>query len=145
MKLLKHINHNYGGYAREAYTDLLSAYKGSVDHEQKFVLFGRGCTGSTLLTDLLNSTDQVKCDKEIFNRPIWQVESFLKNRAKLFSEPIYGFKLLSYQLRNLIKPSDANEFLRYLSEDLGYKIIFLRRKDLLRQTLSKHYAMHRKS
>lgn len=33
--------------------------------------------------------------------------------------------------------------MRYLSEDLGYKIIFLRRENLLRQTLSKHYAVHR--
>lgn len=143
MKLLTQINHRYGGYAREAYTAFVAATKAKVNHTEKFVLFGRGRTGSTLLSDLLNSSIEVACDKEIFNRPVSNPWQFLDNRECVFSNPIYGFKLLSYQLRNFIKPSDPNDFMKYLTEDLGYKVIFLSRSNLLRQTLSKQYSIHR--
>lgn len=143
MKLLQHINQNYGGYARELATQMMASIYEEQEHQNKFVLFGRGRTGSTLLTDLLNSSNEVDCDKEIFNRPVRSPQSFLVSRENLFSKPVYGFKLLSYQLRNYLNPSDPNAFMRFLSEELGYKIIFLRRDNLLRQTLSKHYAEHR--
>lgn len=143
MKVINHLNQNYGGYAREFATSVISNLKPTVEHDQKFVLFGRGRTGSTLLTDLLNSSKEVACDKEIFNRPVKNPGQFLDNRESLFNKPVYGFKLLSYQLRNFIQPTNPHDFMKHLSEDLGYKIIFLRRDNLLRQTLSKHYSMHR--
>tara|TARA_R110002050_G_scaffold247802_1_gene385568 strand:- start:165 stop:1022 length:858 start_codon:yes stop_codon:yes gene_type:complete len=143
MGLLQKINHNYGGYARELATNLAASVQNTKKHSQKFILFGRGRTGSTLLTDLLNSSNEVACDKEVFNRPVAFPQTYLKSREKLFHKPVYGFKLLSYQLRNFLQPDDPHEFLHYLSEDLGYKIIFLRRENILRQILSKHYAVHR--
>lgn len=96
--LFKHINQNYGGYARELATNLAAAVQDTDQHTEKFILFGRGRTGSTLLTDPLNSSNEVACDKEIFNRPVAFPQTYLKSREKLFHKPIYGFKLLSYQL-----------------------------------------------
>jgi LPS sulfotransferase NodH len=135
----------FGGYVREFLMIFMPLIYTHPPQQNRFVLYGRGRTGSTLLTELLNQSGELFCDKEIFNRKVWKPFTFLKNRQQMFKAPIYGFKLLSYQLKERIKPSSPQEFMRHLVEDEGYKLIYMTRENLLRQTLSKHYATFRDS
>ena len=144
-KIKDWLSRTLGGYGRE----FLAMYRAWMYlervHSRKFMIYGRGRSGSTLLTDLLNQSDQIYCDKEIFNRRVFWPKFFLRNRSAVFGNPIYGFKLLSYQLKDFIQPDDPNEFLTYLVRKRGYKIIFIGRENLIRQTISKHYAEFRQS
>ncbi len=139
------VNNQLGGYARE----LLAAWRFQTKtlrtHQDKFVLFGRGRSGSTLLMDLIASSDEVSCDKEIFNRKVLFPRMFLKHRNQIFLNRVYGFKLLSYQLKKHYNWSEAREFLNYLVNEKGYKVIYISRDNPVRQTLSKHYARFRGS
>lgn len=143
--IVSNLNQVLGGYFREAVAVIRAVSKPTTYHQEKFVLFGRGRSGSTLLTDLLNQSDEIDCDKEIFNRKVMFPRLFLKLRNRAFPSRVYGFKLLSYQLKDILIHEDGREFLRYLSEDKGYKIVFLTRSNLVRQTLSKHYARYRQT
>ena len=143
MKLTTKINKEYGGYAREAYVKLQSTLNSKQAHKTKFVIFGRGRSGSTLLSNILNSSPLIYCDKEILNRPVCNPRKFISNRAGLFNAEIYGFKFLSYQLQSIQKIDAPKEFLKKMVEFEGYKMIFMTRSNLLRQTLSKHYAYAR--
>ncbi|MCR9152717.1 MAG: hypothetical protein NXI09_01290 [Bacteroidetes bacterium] len=138
-------NQGLGGYVREFVTVMRRVFLYTGKPQSKFVLFGRGRSGSTLLTQMLNESPDISCDKEIFNRPVLFPRLFLRSRKSRTNRNIYGFKLLSYQLREMYSPSQAREFLRYLSEKQGYKIVYLTRENPVLQTLSKHYARHRGS
>jgi len=137
------IDQRFGGYAREFYT-LLKGWLIGVPREQdKFVLFGRGRSGSTLLTQMLNSNPKVTCDKEIFNRRVLFPRLFVNSRKRIFKKEVYGFKLLSYQLREHYSPEGARNFMQYLAQKQGYKIVYLTRENPVLQTMSKHYARFR--
>lgn len=128
------------GYGREALTAIRNVTNSLRRHPQKFVIFGRGRSGSTLLVDLLNQSDEVDCDKEIFNRPVLFPRLFLRHRNRMFAKEVYGFKLLSYQLKERYSWDDAKEFLHYLAHEKGYKVIYLTRDNPVNQCMSKHYA-----
>jgi LPS sulfotransferase NodH len=56
---------------------------------------------------------------------------------------VYGFKLLSYQLRNIQnRIPDERAFLKQLTEE-GFRILYLQRKNIANQALSLIYAMSR--
>lgn len=144
IRLKNTVDQRYLGYARESLYATHALFKRH-KHEKKFVIFGRGRSGSTLLVDLLNSSADIYCDGEILNRPVISVRQHIINCSKRKPSRVYGFKLLSYQLRSVHKLARPESFLRQLSEEMGYQIIFITRKNLLRQTLSKHYAAFRNS
>ncbi len=140
--LLRKTDQNIYGYVREfgCYAKRYFKQK-SFEPSTRFLIFGRGRSGSTLLVSLLNSCPGLYCDKEILNRKVLSPRRFVDCRSGLFQKDIYGFKLLSYQLRSVqaVSPLD---FLTGLN-DTGYKTIFLIRENALRQCLSKMYAAHR--
>ena len=111
---------------------------------KRFVIFGSGRSGSTLLVNLLNSSGQVYCDGEILNRAsvIWP-NLFIKVQASRCSKPIYGFKLLDYQLKQLQKVKDPEKFLVNLHRE-GWQFIYLTRRNKLNYALSILNALHRK-
>lgn len=130
------------GYARElAYRSMGAVRRHSP--KEKFVVFGRGRSGSTLLVDLINGHPEVHCVGEILNRKVFSPASMVRNCSRMHAEPVFGFKLLSYQLRSVLRVDQPKELLRRLVEEDGYKMIFLTRENLLRQALSTHYAAHR--
>jgi len=140
--VLNYINQNLYGYLRESGSFIKrNLLFNNGDPEVKFVIFGRGRSGSTLLVSLLNSCSSLFCDKEILNRPVFSPLSFVDSRSKIAPKPFYGFKLLSYQLRSVQNIKKKSDFIKQL--DLrGYKFIFLIRENNLRQCLSKIYAAH---
>ena len=140
--LKQKIDSQYLGYAREAVYGAKGMMKRE-KHEKHFVIFGRGRSGSTLLVDLLNSNNDLFCDTEILNRPVFSPFDHIRNCSRMHKARIYGFKLLSYQLRSVQKVKDPVRFMSKLVEEMDYKLIYITRTNLLRQTLSKHYANFR--
>ncbi|MDZ4712065.1 MAG: hypothetical protein SGI89_07030 [bacterium] len=110
---------------------------------KKFVIYTRGRTGSTVLSDLINCHPDIFCDVEIFNFiysnsevkfPHLYIKSCSK-RAALFNKKVYGFKVKISQLQNEHKYEDYAKILEELSED-GWKFIHLKRMNHLRHKIS---------
>ncbi len=142
MRKLKHFILQYlFGYIQELIFFIKSSVKKGTRKKIKFVIFARGRSGSTLLLSLLNSDPKVNCEGEILNHRVLSPDKLINRRCSLASKEIYGFKLLSYQLRTVQKINDPHTFLRELNLK-GFKIIYLRRENLLRHALSKAYANH---
>lgn len=111
--------------------------------EKKFVIYTRGRTGSTVLTDLLNCHPDIYCDVEIFNLmysksivryPFLYINSCSK-RAALSKRKVYGFKVKIAQLRFEHKYKNYDKILSKLYND-GWKFIHLKRENFLRHKLS---------
>src|SRR4030095_16137361 len=73
-----------------------------IDYPQKkFVIYTRGRTGSTVLTDLINSHPDIFCDAEIFNfiycnTKVLFPRAYIKScskRASIYKKKVYGFKV----------------------------------------------------
>lgn len=111
--------------------------------ENKFVIYTRGRTGSTVLTDLLNCHPEIYCDVEIFNFlyseskvkfPGLYIRSCSK-RASSYKKSTYGFKVKIAQLRHEHKYDKFDNILTDLQSN-GWKFIHLKRMNFLRHKLS---------
>lgn len=111
--------------------------------ENKFVIYTRGRTGSTVLSDLLNCHPEIFCDVEIFNflysknivsYPGLYIRSCSK-RAAINKKSTYGFKVKIAQLRYEHKYSNYEKILNDLNLR-GWKFIYLKRDNFLRHKLS---------
>lgn len=104
---------------------------------RRFVVFGRGRSGSTLLVDLLNSHPSVHCDGEILKSPVPFLFplTFVDCHAKISTADVYGFKLLTYQIKDDQKINDNQLFFDKLA-DRGYDLIYLYRRNLLEHAVS---------
>lgn len=111
--------------------------------KQRFIIFGNGRSGSTLLVNLLNSCDRIHCDGEILNRPPLPLPNlFIKTQAARSPKPVYGFKLLDYHLKDLQKIETPQKFLQTLHSQ-GWQFIYLIRQNKLHYALSILNALHR--
>jgi LPS sulfotransferase NodH len=119
--------------------------------ENKFVIYTRGRTGSTVLTELLNCHPEIFCDVEIFNFiycgsrikfPIPYIKSCSK-RSAVYGKSVYGFKVKIAQLRVEHQYSNYDKILSDLSKD-GWKFIHLKRVNFLRHKLSSLIATETK-
>ncbi len=113
--------------------------------EQKFVIFGHGRSGSTLLVQLLNNQPKIYCEEEILNGRFYGEILFpslcVKGRSAKFPSKVYGFKVKIYQLiedQNI----EPEKFILNLFRD-GWKIINLKRNNLLRNEISTLVAYSR--
>ena len=126
------------GYGLEALTYLQRVYRRGPGKSTKFVIFGTGRSGSTLLVNLLNSNPNIFCDNEIFHRKTLNPKKFLDARVSICNRKIYGFKLLTYQLDKILHVS-GEEFIHYLNNQ-GFKIIHLVRNNSIEQAISNIHA-----
>jgi LPS sulfotransferase NodH len=117
--------------------------------EPRFVIFAQGRTGSSLLAQLLDSHPRIRCEGELLARghrfPPGRRRSalrYLEGRSAAFTGRAYGFKVKIYQLREDQEMSDPGAFLSALHAR-GWRILHLRRQDLLRQVLSNLVAEER--
>ncbi|MEA3446544.1 MAG: sulfotransferase [Bacteroidota bacterium] len=112
----------------------------------RFIIFGQGRSGSTLLKQLLNSHRDINCEGELLNVKDNYVTNpfliklvnkfpyiFFSLRSLLSTRPVYGFTLLFYQIYQPI------HILQRLQEN-GWKIIHITRKNALEQSLSQLVA-----
>lgn len=103
--------------------------------EKRFVIFGQGRTGSTLLVSLLDSQPNIHCDGEILHHWKWFPERHILSRMAGCRKQVYGFKLLSYQLDNVLCLSQPYRFIEWLLQE-EFRIIYLERRNLLRHAIS---------
>ena len=109
--------------------------------KQKFVLFFRPRAGSNLLCNLLNSHPEVFCDGEIFGGgQVFFPNLYLKGRYAIAKKDVYGFKIHLNQIRN--QGLEAQTFFSDFHQQ-GWKIIYIRRKNSLRQAVSFLIAQQR--
>lgn len=111
--------------------------------EKKFLIYTRGRTGSSVLTDLLNCHPDIYCDNEIFNFlysktrtvfPIAYINSCSK-RAGIYKKQVYGFKVKIAQLKYEHKYRNYEKILLKLHDE-GWKFIYLKRLNFLRHKIS---------
>jgi hypothetical protein len=144
LNVLKKPFRRIGHFLR--YLDLLIFW--SHYPEKKFFIFGEGRGGSSLLVNLLNSHPDIYCDGEIFNAvsntKIRFPRLYLKSRkriTRLIRKPVYGFKVKYTQL--VIHQGYKKDFIENLHNS-GWKIIYLKRNNYLKATISTILAEKRK-
>lgn len=100
----------------------------------KFMIIGRARSGTTLLTQLLNSHSQVRCDGEMLKCNVIDPVGLAVRLAQKSTAQVYGFKFLSYQMVQIHRMRDPRRFLGRL-QDKGFRFVHLQRETLA-QTLS---------
>jgi hypothetical protein len=105
----------------------------------RFIIYGQGRSGSSVLLDLIGSHPDVYCESEIFNEKVaarllrpWD---YLQARAALSPKPAYGCKMKIYQMTDDQGIEDPRGFLQELHSE-GWKVVHLVREDLFRKALS---------
>ncbi|MEM6253216.1 MAG: hypothetical protein AAF821_09860 [Cyanobacteria bacterium P01_D01_bin.156] len=101
----------------------------------KFVLFGRGRSGSTTLVSLLNGVQSIQCDGEILSRRVLLPQLYLQSCCAKSHATAYGCKILSYQIRDVQPIVRRRQFLHRLN-NAGFKVIYLRRRNLFLHAIS---------
>mgnify|MGYP002152215259 CR=1 FL=1 len=101
----------------------------------RFIIFAQGRTGSTLLTRTLNTHPEICCHDEILSTPKLMPVNFLERSAQRSNTQAFGFHVKIYQLRYSQGIDNANKWLTDMCQR-GWKIIYLWRKNLLRQAIS---------
>ncbi len=134
------------GYPAELQLFLASSAtktKKSTAPKTKFCIFSSGRSGSTLLLSLLNKHPSIDCKGELLKSRFIFPAKVIKFQEAHSMAPVFGFKLLSYQLRDVQSSiTDKSSFLKSLF-DQNFKIIYLERTNRLNQVLSLVYAMAR--
>jgi LPS sulfotransferase NodH len=125
---------------KEYYSYLISMIKSMP--KKKFILFGQGRSGSTLLIDLLNSHPKIKAHREILNTsssaagnviPYKYPYRYVKGVASRCEKEVYGYKTKIYQVEG--HGVDPEKFIRRHVDD-GWSIIYLWRMNLMNQAIS---------
>ncbi len=115
--------------------------------ETKFIIFGAGRSGSTLLGEMLNTNPDVVCVGEMLASRKPAPETYLRSLARFEARrnqvKTFGLKILEYQLwQNGIKGHAVPTFLQKLVSE-NWKIIHISRKNAARQALSAEMARSR--
>jgi hypothetical protein len=131
----------YTGYLREAYTYLTYPFSPKRSPAQKFFIFTTGRSGSNLLVSLLNSHPLIQCNSELLLKRVLKPELYLACHERLSRKDVYGFKLLSIHLE-IQHIRDPKGFIDRLCSS-GYQIISLKRRNIVRQSISHLYASYR--
>jgi LPS sulfotransferase NodH len=133
LKVLRNINYNKSllGLRRKA---LSLFYKEDIN---KFIIFFRGRSGSTLLTNLLDQHPLIKTEGEILTRNVFSLGVYLDLRASLFlgEYAAYGFKCKKSQIEKQTTVNKIEKTFLSLSKR-GVKFIYLKRQNKLKQALS---------
>ncbi|MBX2865386.1 MAG: hypothetical protein KTR27_17685 [Leptolyngbyaceae cyanobacterium MAG.088] len=101
----------------------------------RFVLFGRGRSGTTALVSLLDNVKDIHCDGEILSRPVLLPQLYLQSCCANSHANVYGCKILSYHIRDVQPILKRRRFLNRL-DNAGFKIIHLQRRNLFLHALS---------
>jgi hypothetical protein len=134
----------YGLEARAAARAMAARWRGAQVPEKRFLIFGRGRSGSTLLTSLLNGHSQITCLGEILRYRSLDPVRQLRHELAATGTRAAGCKLLSYQMRNIHGMPANSDMLAQLVES-GVQIIYLKRDNLVRHAVSNLYARKRRA
>lgn len=132
---------DYTGYVREGFTYATYFFRSRRKPQIKFLIFTVGRTGSSLLVNLLDSHPGIYCRDEMLGKKILLPKQYLMCNENLSKQDVYGFKLNTFHFR-IQKIHNPVEFVIDLHQE-GYKIIHLKRRNIVRQAISHLYAKHR--
>lgn len=135
------------GYGLEANTMLragLHRLRDNTVPEKRFLIFGRGRSGSTLLTSLLDSHTEITCLGEILRYKAMSPRRQLDHALSVAKTKVSGCKFLSYQMRSIHGMGTESDFLKSLHDE-GVTIIYLKRTNLVRHAVSNLYARKRQA
>ena len=105
--------------------------------EPRFVLFGRGRSGTTALISMLDDVPALDCEGEVLHDWVPFPERHVRGRCARSGGPGFGCKILSYQIRDVqTSLARPERVLRILHEEHGFRVLYLRRANLLRHALS---------
>lgn len=125
--------------AASAGTAVKRRLSGAAKPEHRFILFGRGRSGSTLLVSMLDNHPAITCAGEVLRFRTTQPAAHLHRVLNAGTTAVSGAKLLSYQMRTIHHMPPDSDFLRRLADD-GVTIIYLVRENLVRHAISNIYA-----
>jgi len=104
--------------------------------QPRFILFGRGRSGTTALLSMLADLPSLHCEGEILHDYVRWPHRHVLGRCSLSRPKGYGCKVLSYQVRDVQTELESpRDFIRDLYNE-GFSILYLRRTNLLRHALS---------
>lgn len=109
----------------------------------RFVIFGRGRSGSTLLVSTLSAHPEIACAGEVLRYRTLRPAAHLRRVLGSSGAQVSGAKLLSYQLRSIHGLPPQTDFLRRLADD-GVIILYLTRDNPVRHAISNIYARKRR-
>lgn len=128
-----------------SYASTILPHSRYVNHK-KFIIYGQGRTGSTLLVNMLNSHPNIFCEREIlmdknlpFDHQVRDSQKMLQGKSSLFRRKIYGFKVKIYQITEQKSIKSPSWFLQEATKK-GWKIIFLYRENVFEHVLSNFIA-----
>lgn len=109
--------------------------RGRSHPQQRFIIFGRGRSGSTLLVSLLDRHPQITCAGEVMRYRTFAPSAYIQRVLATGNAPVTGCKLLSYQMRSIHGMPPDTGFLRDLANQ-GIAIIYLHRENPVRHAIS---------
>lgn len=99
----------------------------------------KDAAGRPLLTSTLDRHPDIRCDDEILIVPRLFPRRFVDSAARHTPARVYGFHVKIYQLASWQRVDDVGKWLGSMHRG-GWKIIYLRRENLLRQVVSNVFA-----
>lgn len=139
---------NIKRYSKHLYDYYWHALNKNKLSPNRFIVFGRGRSGSYALQTLLNSLPNVRCDGEILARHVLFPYTYILAKCAYSKANTYGCKILTPHIKWVQNLTDRDNFIRYLNEQ-GFKIIYLKRENVLFHALSnvraRVFGFHKKS
>lgn len=105
----------------------------------RIVVFAQGRSGTTLLTDLLDSHPGIQCEGEILGYRRRDPIGFVENQARRAAAPCFGFHVKIQHLTRLNGFADPAAFLHEM-HGRGWKIVYLWRRNLAAGAVSSLFA-----
>lgn len=144
MSLLSKKNIKHRALELAAYMFNIMKHKPS--DRVRVVILAQGRTGSTLLESLLDSTGHFCTNGELLNSKTCEIffpAQYINGLSKKDSDKNFIFHVKTYQLtRDRKKPVDPVSFMEKLYNE-GFKVIYLKRTNIIKHSLSNVVAEHR--
>ncbi|MCD6187909.1 MAG: hypothetical protein J7K09_07050 [Desulfuromusa sp.] len=140
MKFVKNGRKWLRVHSTEAMSYFFNSTKPIPSDQVRLLIFGQGRSGSTLLESLLCSTGYFRRNGELLSKArghaILSPLKYIRGLSKMRSSENFISHVKVYQLtRDRKHPIDPAKFLNALSND-GWNVIYLRRRNKVRQSLS---------
>ena len=100
----------------------------------RFLIWSQSRCGTTLLTQLLDSHPKIVCERELLAKWVPWPEAYVESRRRVHPSQVFGFKVFVHHVITNQR-RDPGQFLDRMY-DRGYQIIYLKRENLLRHSLS---------
>jgi hypothetical protein len=94
----------------------------------RFILFGRGRSGTTALLSMLDDVPALHCEGEVLHNYVPYPYRHVLGRSARAAAPGYGCKILSYQVQDVQNALEhPASFIDRLWSEGGFQILYLRR------------------